>query len=156
MAEDNLINQHLAMRLLQGEGHTVEIARNGREAVRWHAEADFDLILMDVQMPEMDGFEAAREIRRAESATGKCIPIVAMTAHAMNGDQERCLAGGMDFYISKPVRKTELLAVIAAAVCRAERLTSARDREQPTNANGTPSSIWAIESGESRRAGCDH
>ncbi len=155
VAEDNPINQCLAMRLLQGEGHMVEIARNGREAVRGHAETDFDLILMDVEMPEMDGFEATRKIRRAESAMGQHIPIVAMTAHAMKGDQERCLAGGMDFYISKPVRKTELLAVIAAAG-GAERPTSADDRKQPTNANGTPSSIWAIESGESRSADCDH
>jgi CheY-like chemotaxis protein len=111
-----------------------------------HAEAEFDLILMDVQMPEMDGFEATREIRTAECATGRHIPIIAMTAHAMKGDQERCFAAGMDFYVSKPVRKADLLAAITACVSRPGRRTSAEDCEQPTNAAETNAPLWAIES----------
>jgi CheY-like chemotaxis protein len=146
VAEDNPINQHLAMRLLQGEGHTVEIAPNGREAVRWHTKAEFDLILMDVQMPEMDGFEATREIRAAERASGEHIPIIAMTAHAMKGDQERCLAAGMDFYVSKPVRKTDLLAAVSVCVGRAEQRIAVEDRERTTHATDTDSSLLAIES----------
>jgi signal transduction histidine kinase/PleD family two-component response regulator len=146
VAEDNPINQHLAMRLLQGEGHTVEIAPNGHEVVRLHAEARFDLILMDVQMPEMDGFEATREIRAAERASGEHIPIIAMTAHAMKGDQERCLAAGMDFYVSKPVRKTDLLAAVSVCVGRAEQRIAVEDRERTTHATDTDSSLLAIES----------
>jgi CheY-like chemotaxis protein len=156
VAEDNLINRHLAMRLLQGEGHTVVIATNGREAVRMHAEAEFDLIVMDVEMPEMDGFEATREIRRAESAMDKHIPIIAMTAHAMKGDQQRCLAGGMDFYVSKPVRKADLLATISACVNRSERLTSAKVRVRSTDAADTSNSVWAMESHDSPFTDCDH
>jgi CheY-like chemotaxis protein len=146
VAEDNPINQHLAKRLLQGEGHTVEIAPNGREVVRLHTEAKFDLILMDVQMPEMDGFEATREIRAAERATGGHIPIIAMTAHAMKGDQERCLAAGMDLYVSKPVRKTDLLAAVFACVSGTERRLAAEDRERPANATSADSPLLAIES----------
>jgi CheY-like chemotaxis protein len=146
VAEDNPINQYLATRLLQGEGHTVEIAPNGREAVRMHTEAKFDLILMDVQMPEMDGFEATREIRAEERATGEHIPIIAMTAHAMKGDQERCLAAGMDLYVSKPVRKTDLLAAVFVCVGRAERRIAVEDRERLSNADGADSSLLAIES----------
>jgi two-component system, sensor histidine kinase and response regulator len=144
------------MRLLQGEGHTVVIATNGREAVRMHAEAEFDLIVMDVEMPEMDGFEATREIRRAESAMDKHIPIIAMTAHAMKGDQQRCLAGGMDFYVSKPVRKADLLATISACVNRSERLTSAKVRVRSTDAADTSNSVWAMESHDSPFTDCDH
>ncbi len=145
VAEDNLLNQHLAMRLLQSEGHTVEIAPNGREAIRLHAEAEFDLILMDVEMPEMDGFQSTREIRTTERATGEHIPIIAMTAHAMKGDQERCLAAGMDLYVSKPVRKADLLAAISACLSRAGRPAAAADRERSTD-TGMNRSPWSPES----------
>jgi two-component system sensor histidine kinase/response regulator len=122
-AEDNLLNQHLAMRLLQSEGHAVEIAPNGCEAIRLHAEAEFDLILMDVEMPEMDGFQSTRAIRTTERATGEHIPIIAMTAHAMKGDQERCLAAGMDLYVSKPVQKLTFSQPFPlASVARDDRL----------------------------------
>jgi len=108
LAEDNVVNRTLAMRLLEKEGHTVAVATNGREARDRSESEKFDLILMDVQMPEMDGFQATAAIREAERTTGKHIPIIAMTAHAMKGDQERCLSAGMDAYIAKPVDAEEL------------------------------------------------
>jgi signal transduction histidine kinase/CheY-like chemotaxis protein len=112
LAEDSLVNQRMAVGLLEKRGHQITIAINGREAVAAATANRFDLILMDVQMPEMDGFAATAEIRKLESATGRHTPIVAMTAHAMKGDRERCLAAGMDHYISKPIRSQELFAMI--------------------------------------------
>ena len=115
LAEDNPVNQIVAVRLLEKAGHTVMVVANGRDAVLLTAEQEFGLVLMDVQMPEMDGFEATRTIREREAATHEPhqrIPIVAMTAHAMKGDRERCLAVGMDGYIAKPIRPAELLAEI--------------------------------------------
>jgi len=112
LAEDNVINCVLAAGILEKRGHSVFVAANGREAVAAATADAFDLILMDVQMPEMDGFEATRCIRESELPTGHHTPIVAMTAHAMAGDRERCLAAGMDDYLSKPLNKPELLAVI--------------------------------------------
>jgi CheY-like chemotaxis protein len=91
------------------------VACNGRQAIDLFDERAFDLVLMDVQMPEMDGFEATAAIRAREKATGHRIPILAMTAHAMKGDQERCLAAGMDGYVTKPIKPAALLAAIAAA-----------------------------------------
>ena len=112
LAEDNAINQTLAVRLLEKRGCSVEIAGNGREAVAAFEKQSFDLVLMDVQMPEMDGFEATAAIRDRERTTGTHTPIVAMTAHVMKGDREQCLAAGMDGYIPKPVRAQELLEVL--------------------------------------------
>ncbi|MFO0902081.1 MAG: response regulator [Pirellulales bacterium] len=108
LAEDGLANQRLAVGLLEKWGHRVAVASNGRAAVETWEREPFDLILMDVQMPEMDGLEATSLIRQREQARGTRIPIVAMTARAMRGDRELCLAAGMDGYVSKPVRRQEL------------------------------------------------
>src|SRR5215472_327188 len=108
LAEDNAVNQTLAMRILERLGHRVRVVNDGKEAIRQAQAEDFDLIFMDVQMPEMDGLEATTAIRAAEAGTGKHVPIVAMTAHAMKGDREKCLDAGMDGYLSKPIRIDEL------------------------------------------------
>jgi PAS domain S-box-containing protein len=112
LAEDNLVNQKLAVRLLEKQGHRVVVAANGTEAVRTVSREPFDLVLMDVQMPEMDGFEATAAIRQREKSTGRHTPILAMTAYAMKGDRERCLEAGMDGYISKPIQPRELCEAI--------------------------------------------
>jgi signal transduction histidine kinase/CheY-like chemotaxis protein len=111
LAEDNAINREVAVRLLTKRGHTVVVAENGKQAVAAFEEANFDMILMDVQMPEMDGFEATAAIRGREKNRGTHIPIIAMTAHAMKGDRERCLASGMDDYVAKPIALDELIKV---------------------------------------------
>jgi two-component system sensor histidine kinase/response regulator len=114
VAEDNMINQKLAKRLLEKRGHHVALAANGIEALAAIKAASFDLVLMDVQMPEMDGLQATEELRKREKRTGTHCPVVAMTALAMKGDKERCLAAGMDGYLSKPIRPQELDAVLDA------------------------------------------
>src|SRR4051812_2044557 len=111
LAEDNLVNQQLAIRLLQKMGHSVMLANHGKEALDLFEKNSFDLVLMDVQMPEMDGFSATIAIREQEKITGRHLIIIAMTARAMKGDRESCLAAGMDDYISKPVHRKELNAV---------------------------------------------
>ncbi len=113
VVEDNLVNQRLVVRLLEKRGHRVVVAGNGREALASVEKEPFDIVLMDVQMPEMDGFEATAAIRRKEKTTGLHQIIVALTAHAMKGDREKCLAGGMDAYLSKPIRPQELDEVLA-------------------------------------------
>ncbi len=115
VAEDHPVNQQLMKKVLEKNGHSVVLARNGREALEAWVSQAFDVILMDVQMPEMNGLEAAASIRRTESGTGRHTPIIAMTAHAIKGDREHCLECGMDAYISKPMHVHELLAVLAAA-----------------------------------------
>ncbi len=112
LAEDSLINQKLAIGLLQRWGHRVTVANNGVEAVRLSAEQAFDLVLMDVQMPELDGLDATRQIRQREGPNGGHLPIIAMTAHAMKGDRELCLAAGMDGYLMKPIRAEQLFRQI--------------------------------------------
>jgi signal transduction histidine kinase/CheY-like chemotaxis protein len=112
LAEDNLVNQKLAMRLLEKRGFEVTVVGDGRAALDALEKASFDAILMDVQMPEMDGFEATAAIRNKEKSTGAHIPIIAMTAHALKGDQQRCLEAGMDAYLSKPIRTSELFKII--------------------------------------------
>jgi two-component system sensor histidine kinase/response regulator len=116
LAEDNVVNQRLAVRILEKWGHLVHVVSNGKEAVEATANRDFDAVLMDVQMPEMGGFEATSLIRSAEALTGRHIPIVAMTAHAMKGDREKCLSAGMDAYISKPISAKELDEVLRSVV----------------------------------------
>jgi CheY-like chemotaxis protein len=112
LAEDNVVNQRVARAILEKAGHSVVVANNGRKALALLKEQPFDLILMDVQMPEMDGFEATAAIREAEKRSGEHISIIAMTAHAMTGDREKCLAAGMDNYISKPVHGPALLELV--------------------------------------------
>jgi CheY-like chemotaxis protein len=116
LVEDNLINQKVALRLLENAGHSVIVAANGREALDWVLRHDFDLVLMDVQMPEMDGLEATMEIRRLEAGSPRRLPIVALTAHAMVGDRERCLEAGMDGYVAKPVQMQVLVQAMAEAL----------------------------------------
>jgi two-component system, sensor histidine kinase and response regulator len=112
LAEDNVVNRSVAAAILEKRGHSLGHAANGREAVEAAGREAFDLILMDVQMPEMDGFEATRRIREADQKIGRRTPIVAMTAHAMAGDRERCLAAGMDDYLSKPLKTAQLFTLL--------------------------------------------
>jgi PAS domain S-box-containing protein len=116
LAEDNLVNQRLAMRLLEKVGHTVTVAGNGREALDALASERFDVVLMDVQMPEMGGLEATRLLRAREVQSAQHTPVVAMTAHAMKGDRERCLEAGMDGYLCKPVQPEELYRALEEIV----------------------------------------
>ena len=112
LAEDNAVNQRVAMRLLEKRGHQVTIANNGYEALQALDRERFDIVLMDVQMPEMGGFEATAKIREGERMHGGHVRIIAMTAHALKGDRERCLAAGMDGYLSKPIDRLELFEVV--------------------------------------------
>ncbi|HVA48584.1 MAG TPA: PAS domain-containing protein [Pirellulales bacterium] len=115
LAEDNAVNQKFVRHVLEKRGHDVEVVSNGRAALSAIETGCFDLVLMDVQMPELSGFEATAEIRRRERAGGGRLPIIAMTAHAMKGDRERCLAAGMDEYISKPIQAGRLLELVECA-----------------------------------------
>jgi len=112
VAEDNVVNQKLIARLLEKRGHTVALAGNGLEVLEILEKHSFDIVLMDVMMPDMDGFEATKRIREKEKAAGAHLPIVALTAHAMRGDREQCLAAGMDGYVSKPIKVEELFSAI--------------------------------------------
>jgi PAS domain S-box-containing protein len=114
LAEDHPVNQRLALRLLEKGGHSTAIARNGKEVLSALEREPFDLVLMDIEMPEMGGFEATARIRQREQGTGRHVPILALTAHAMKGDRERCLEGGMDGYLSKPIQARELYQAIDA------------------------------------------
>jgi len=138
LTEDNAVNQYVAMSFLMEAGHKVKIANNGKEALAALEKEEFDLILMDVQMPEMDGFEATAAIREEEKTSGRHIPIVAMTALAMKGDRERCLAAGMDNYVSKPINRDELFRAIETVASfspqasrRGDELQVAREDENP-------------------------
>jgi CheY-like chemotaxis protein len=114
VAEDNAVNQRVAKRLLEKQGHSVRIAGDGREALAAFEEEVFDLILMDLQMPEMGGYAATAEIRKREMVSGKRTPVIALTAHAIKGTREECLAAGMDGYVSKPIRPAELWAELGS------------------------------------------
>jgi two-component system, sensor histidine kinase and response regulator len=116
LVEDNAVNQMLALRLLEKAGHRVTVAWNGREAVTTAASGEFDLVLMDVQMPEMDGLEATAAIRQNEQGKERRLPIVALTANALVGDREMCLRAGMDGYVTKPVRAPALFRAMADAL----------------------------------------
>jgi len=112
LADDSAINRKVALSLLERRGHQVTTAIDGKQVVERWRDGEFDIVLMDIQMPKLDGFAAMRQIRDAESGTGKQIPIVAMTAHAMKGDRERCLENGMDGYLSKPFRPIEMFLLV--------------------------------------------
>jgi CheY-like chemotaxis protein len=114
LAEDSLVNQRLAVRLLEREGHTVVVANNGLEAVHALENEDFDVVLMDVQMPIMNGFEATAAIREKEKDGGKHVRIIALTAHALKGYREQCLSAGMDGYLTKPIRPEDLYHSLVA------------------------------------------
>jgi two-component system, sensor histidine kinase and response regulator len=136
LAEDNEVNQMLAVQMLSKRGHTVVVAGNGLQALAAYGQSRFDLILMDVQMPEMNGLEATRLIRQREAETAAHIPIIAMTARAMKGDREECIAAGMDAYVSKPVQFAELFKTISSLV--------------PSVEEG-----WEPAAGETREAGAE-
>jgi two-component system sensor histidine kinase/response regulator len=136
LAEDNVVNQRLAIGMLTKAGHSVEVAANGKEAFEFWARArsreqgPYDLVLMDVQMPVMDGFEATGAIRAEEELTGGHVTIIAMTAHAMKGDRERCLEANMDGYLSKPINAKTLFNTIEKVAAT----TARRGGSEPTNA----------------------
>ncbi len=132
VAEDNIVNQRLITRLLEKKLHHFVVVPNGRAALEQQRRQVFDLILMDCEMPEMDGHEATRQIRQEEALTGRHIPIVALTAHAMRGDKERCIAAGMDSYVSKPVKLEELFSAIEGAVAGGDRPATTTDTPEPT------------------------
>ncbi len=117
VAEDNLINQMVAKGILDNAGYQVDLAGNGREAVEAVQKTSYHLVLMDVSMPEMDGYEAARRIRELEGASRRHLPMVAMTAHAMKTDKDQCLAVGMDAYLTKPIQREQLLEAVGRYVC---------------------------------------
>jgi PAS domain S-box-containing protein len=138
LAEDGRANQQMAVGLLNRWGHRVDVAENGEETIdRWRT-GSFDVILMDVQMPVMDGLEATRQIRKIEQATNRRIPIVAMTAHAMKGDRERCVAAGMDAYVTKPVRKVELVRAIKSVLGNGHPQSIADQQESDVNPGDQP------------------
>jgi signal transduction histidine kinase/DNA-binding response OmpR family regulator len=128
LAEDNLVNQRLATRLLEKRGHSVVVASSGGEALAAFENEKFDLILMDLQMPEMDGYETTAAIRKQEKGGGNHVQIVALTAHAMKGDREKCLAGGMDGYLSKPIRPQGLDELLESHLARRRGATNEMER----------------------------
>jgi two-component system sensor histidine kinase/response regulator len=133
LVEDNAVNQRLVARLLEKRGHRVVVAANGRKAIAALETDAFDLVFMDIQMPEMDGIEATAAIRKKEQLSGKHQAVIALTAHAMKGDQERCLAAGMDGYLSKPIRPQELDAILETYLAR--RTGTLRINETPVSSD---------------------
>jgi two-component system sensor histidine kinase/response regulator len=132
LAEDNLVNQRLAVRLLEKRGHQVVVAGTGLEALKALEKESFDLVLMDVQMPEMDGLEATAILREKEKVTGLHQPVVALTAHAMKGDREKCIEGGMDGYLTKPIRPQELNQLLDIYVTRRLAARNVTEQVVPT------------------------
>jgi CheY-like chemotaxis protein len=169
LAEDNEVNQKLALAILKKRGHSVVVARNGREAVEAVEREVFDAVLMDVQMPEMSGLEATHAIRRLESAgqltagrecyRTQALPIIAMTAHAMTGDRERCLEAGMNSYLSKPIQPDLLLKTLDELVVWAPGDTTTHDgaaglKEQEAH-DGLDASVYYDRASALRRIGGD-
>ncbi len=135
VAEDNKVNQHLLLALLRKRGHSPVVANNGKEALAAYAREQFDLVLMDIQMPEMDGIEAVRQIRRAEASTGTRLPVVAVTARAMLGDRDQIMAAGMDDYLEKPIRTEQLEAVLSRFSRPNTSDTETGDRPETSESN---------------------
>jgi CheY-like chemotaxis protein len=136
LVEDGAVNQRVALGFIKMHGHDTTVANNGREAVEACERETFDVVLMDLQMPEMDGFEATSLIRRREQSEGRRTPIIAMTAAAMKGDRERCMEAGMDGYISKPIAAQELFETLLRTACE---LRSNKETGSPTpEAEGPP------------------
>jgi two-component system, sensor histidine kinase and response regulator len=153
LAEDNEVNQELAVKTLEKRGHTVVVTGDGREAIAALERESVDLILMDLQMPVMDGFTATTMIREREKGTGMHIPIVALTAHAMKGDRERCLAAGMDAYVTKPLRAAELFEAIGRLIPTRSRtatvpLAKPPARQSPAEAGFDPNTALAQVDGD--------
>lgn len=153
LAEDSLFNQKLAITLLERQGHTVTVANNGREAVELHAQGQFDAILMDVQMPELDGLEASRQIRIREQENGlPRIPIIAMTAHAIKGDRENCLNSGMDGYVSKPIDPSVLFATLDSLTQQPDEdaivLDFATNDDEDADVNGDSADVDDVAAGD--------
>jgi CheY-like chemotaxis protein/HPt (histidine-containing phosphotransfer) domain-containing protein len=146
LAEDSLVNQKLALGLMGKHGHHVTAVQSGRQALEAVANNEFDLVLMDIQMPELDGLSATREIRQIERETGRHLPIVAMTAHALKGDREQCLAAGMDGYVTKPVRARELFDAIAEALGETARVeaNTATDSHSSGPTEGSQIMDWSV------------
>ncbi|NNM28995.1 MAG: response regulator, partial [Akkermansiaceae bacterium] len=143
LAEDGRVNQLVAINLLEGRGHSVVLAANGRQALGAVEREDFDAVLMDVQMPEMDGYEATSAIRSIEKSTGRHVPIIAMTANAMKGDREKCLDAGMDDYVAKPVRSAELFATLESYAPKGG--TPATPAEAPASGASGPAAPFDAE-----------
>ncbi len=140
LVEDNLVNQKLAIHLLEKQDFSVVLATNGKEALAALEREPFDLILMDVQMPEMNGFEATALIRQAEQGTDRHVPVLAMTAYAMKGDRERCLAAGMDEYISKPIQPDQLFDAIRSLVRSGQSVAPEAKTQAEAPGNGQATS----------------
>ena len=142
LAEDSKVNQKLAIAILEKWGHRITVAHNGQEAVQMWEHGDFDVVLMDVQMPLCDGLDATRRIRQREAGSTRHIPIVAMTAHALKGDEERCLASGMDGYITKPIRAPLLFARLSE-ICESEDCSAPLSSTAALSSNATAASTEA-------------
>jgi signal transduction histidine kinase/CheY-like chemotaxis protein len=151
LAEDNLVNQRLAVRLLEKAGHSVAVVNNGIEALDAIEHGTFDVVLMDVQMPVMGGFEATAALRERERGTGRHLPVVATTAHAMKGDREQCEAAGMDAYIAKPIQPRELFAVLAEMFPREDPKSEWQQDEPAAFQSGA--AIWDAEVALANAAG---
>jgi len=157
LVEDNLVNQQVGQVLLKKRGHQVTLANNGVEAVNLVEKQLFDVVLMDVQMPEMDGLEATARIRQREQGTGRHIPIIALTANAMKGDREKCLAAGMDGYLSKPLKSEELWLALDGVAVMPEIGTGCGDEPCPNPSSplrgGEPDSPASLQGKEGREVG---
>jgi CheY-like chemotaxis protein len=138
LAEDNAVNQLVVVRLLEKHGHSVSVVKDGNDALKALARNAFDVVLMDVHMPEMDGFQATAAIRRGEADGSRRMPIIALTANAMNGDRERCLENGFDDYVPKPVDTRELFAAIGRVAGCAQ---ASRTRTPTADAAVSPSRL---------------
>jgi CheY-like chemotaxis protein len=144
LAEDNAVNMKLAVHLLSKRGHQVVTAENGRQAFERYKVERFDAVLMDVQMPEMDGLETTTAIRQLEKASNRRVPIIAMTAHAMVGDRERCLSAGMDAYVAKPLKTADLFAAIDGLIDSAAASEGDRSAGSPAAETHPPVNLTRL------------